>query len=152
MNQDHVSRRLLVHGLVVFLLGLIVGLAILGPPGLFKSPRLALSSHLVGVAGGMFVIITGLMIDRPRFSPRERLVTYWLAVYGAYGNWGGSLLGAIFGTQTMTTIASAGAVASARAWQETLVGLILTTSGGATMAAGAMLLWGLRGSSKSIDS
>jgi hydroxylaminobenzene mutase len=145
VNPDLISRRLLRHGLVVFLLGLGAGLALLGPPGLFKSPRLALSAHLVGVSGGMFVIIAGVMLDRVRLSMRELVALFWLTIYGAYGNWGGSLLGGIFGTQTMTSIASAGASASAPTWQEAAVGLILTTSGTATLAACLMLLWGLRG-------
>ena len=96
MNEA-IRRQLLMHGLIVFLLGLVAGLAILGPPGMFKSPRLVLSSHLVGVTGGMFVVIAGLMLDHLRLSARESAVLFWLAAYGAYGNWGGSFLGGVFG-------------------------------------------------------
>jgi hydroxylaminobenzene mutase len=149
--KDAIRRRFLIHGLIVFLLGLVAGLAILGPPGMFKSPRLALSSHLVGVTGGMFVVIAGLMLDHVRLSARESAVLFWLATYGAYGNWGGSFLAGVFGTQTMTTIASSGAAVTSPAWQEVLVGVTLTTSGTATLAACLLLLWGLRSTSGGKD-
>jgi (hydroxyamino)benzene mutase len=143
VKASEISRRLLRHGLVVFLLGLLSGLAMMGPPGLFKNLRLALSSHLVGVTGGLFLIAMGLMIPRLRLSSGALAATFWMAVYGAYGNWGGSMLAAIFGASTMTPVSGGVSPEPAAGWQEALVGLILTTSGTGTLAACLMLIWGL---------
>jgi hydroxylaminobenzene mutase len=131
------------HGLVVFLLGLFTGLVMTGPFDIFKNPRLALSSHLVGVTGGMFLVIAGLLVDRVRLAARLLAITSWLAVYGAYGNWFGTSLGAIFGTRTLTVVTGEGH--SGAAWQEMTVGVVLFTSGIATMVACVILLVGLRG-------
>jgi hydroxylaminobenzene mutase len=141
---DHASRRLMQHGLIVFLLGLGSGLAMVTPAELFANPRLALSAHLVGVSTGMFLILAGLLMERVTLSPAERTATVWLAAYGAYGNWGGTIVGAIYGTQALTKIASAGTSALEVTWPETAVTILLTTSGFAAIAACGMLLWGLR--------
>jgi hydroxylaminobenzene mutase len=138
------------HGLVVFLLGLVTGLVMTGPFDIFKNPRLALSSHLVGVTGGMFLVIAGLLVDRVRLAARLLAVTSWLALYGAYGNWIGTSLGAIFGTRTLTVVTAEGH--SGTAWQEMTVGVVLITSGIATMVACVILLVGLRGPRGNKDS
>jgi hydroxylaminobenzene mutase len=144
MPLDHYSRRLMQHGLIVFLLGLGSGLAMLVPGELFANPRLALSAHLVGVSTGMFLILAGLVMERTRLTGPQRTATVWLAAYGAYGNWGGTVLGAIYGTQALTKIASAGTSAPGVAWPETAVTILLSTSGTAAIAACGLLLWGLR--------
>jgi hydroxylaminobenzene mutase len=142
MNHLDLSRRLLWHGLVVFLLGLVSGLAILMAVHIFTNPRLALSSHVIGVTTGMFLMLNGLFLDRLRLSDRAVRATFWMNLYGAYGNWGGTVLAAVFGTQTLTTVTGNGS--SGAAWQEMLVGVLLTTSGTGTMIACGIFLWGLR--------
>src|SRR5689334_17009581 len=96
-QPDAISRRLWWHGLVVFLLGLISGVLALSATPVFNSPRMALSSHLVGITTGMFVLITGLLVNRLRLSPRQLHVLFFTSIYGAYGNWLGSILLALFG-------------------------------------------------------
>lgn len=141
MNPSDVSYRLLRHGLIVFLLGLAAGLALLVMPTVFKNPRLALSSHLVGVTSGMFLICAGLLVNRIYLPPHGWKRTYWMLLYGAYGNWGGTLLGAIFGTFTLTNISAEGH--SGATWQELAVGAVLATSGTATIVACILFFRGL---------
>ena len=144
MHSDQASRRLMQHGLIVFLLGLGSGLAMLVPRELFANPRLALSAHLVGVSTGMFLILAGLVMERATMSGVEHTLTVWLAAYGAYGNWAGTILGATYGTQALTKIASAGTSAPSATWPESVVTVLLVTSGTAAIAACGLLLWGLR--------
>jgi hydroxylaminobenzene mutase len=49
---------------------------------------------------------------------------------------------AVFGTSRLTPIVGAGHVGSA--WQEAVVGLLLTSSAAAMVACCVVLLWGLR--------
>lgn len=142
MNKLDTSRRLLRHGLIVFLLGLGTGLAMVAGVELFKNPRLALAGHLVGVTTGMFLLLLGLVLERVEMSTRDYAVTFWSAVYGAYGNWAATVFGAVFGTRSMTAIAGAGH--AGLPWQEAVVTVLLTTSGVATIVACVLVLIGLR--------
>jgi hydroxylaminobenzene mutase len=133
LSPAEVSFRLLRHGLIVFLLGLTAGLTLLVFPTAFKNTRLALSSHLVGVTSGMFLICAGLLVNRIQLPAHGWKRTYWMLLYGAYGNWTGTLLGAIFGTFTLTTLTAEGHTGAT--WQELVVGGVLATSGTATIVA-----------------
>lgn len=142
MNQADFSRRLLWHGLVVFMLGLASGMAMLAPGDLYKNLRLALSSHLVGVSTGMFLMLVGLTWPRLRLPAAAATVSFWLALYGAYGNWAATFLGAVFGTGSMTAIAAMGYQAAP--WQEAFVSVVLATSGTGIFVACGIFAWGLR--------
>ena len=142
MNTHDFSRRLLWHGLVVFILGLLSGMAMVGPIEIYRNLRRALASHLVGETTGMFLLIAGLMLERLRLSPSALHAAFWMSLYGAYGNWAGSFCGAVFGTQALSRVTGAGHAAAD--WQETLVTVLLSTSGIATLAGCAVFLWGLR--------
>lgn len=131
------------QGVLVFLLGLFAGLAMVIRPGVFTNLRLALSAHLVGVSTGMFLMLAGLLLERARLSSRLATITFWCALYGAYGNFVATLLGAIFGTIALTAIAGAGY--EGLPWQESLVSFLLTTSGTTMIAACVILLVGLSG-------
>lgn len=142
MKQADFSRRLLWHGLVVFMLGLASGMAMLAPFDLYKNFRLALSSHLVGVSTGMFLLLVGLMWPRLRLPAPAATASFWLTLYGAYGNWAATFLGAVFGTGAMTAIAAMGYQAAP--WQEMLVSVVLATSGAGIFVACGIFAWGLR--------
>ncbi|OBH85697.1 MULTISPECIES: hypothetical protein [unclassified Mycobacterium] len=97
-------------GLVLFLIGLLTGLAV---PAL-KNSRMALSSHLEGVFNGMFLVLLGLL------WPHVHLPTAWgvaavvLIVYAAYANWLATLLAAAWGAgRRLAPIAAADHEASA---------------------------------------
>jgi len=89
--QKQQSNKLIFYGILLFLLGLIVGLFV----PLFANPRMGLSSHIEGVLNGMFLVILGLIWNKVALSGRWLKITFWLAIYGTFANWLGMLYAAI---------------------------------------------------------
>ena len=54
--QTNINRRLKFLGMLLFLLGLITGLALMS----FTNPRMGLAAHLEGVMNGLFLIAAPL--------------------------------------------------------------------------------------------
>ena len=133
------GRRLMFLGMVLFLLGLVSGLAM----PLFTNPRMGLSAHLEGVLNGLFLVAAGLVWPHVRLSDYRGGVAWRLALVGTYGNWAVTTLAAILGTKSLTPIASAGF--GAGRWQETLVTFGFATSGLAILTAALLLAIGLSG-------
>lgn len=98
------SNRLIFLGILLFLLGLIVGLIV----PLLANPRMALSSHIEGVLNGMLLVIFGLIWHKVQLSARWLKITFWLAIYGTFANWFGILVAAIFNAGGMLTVAAEG--------------------------------------------
>ena len=80
-------------GLVLFLLGLLTGVAV---PAL-KNPRMALASHLEAILNGMFLVLLGLLWPHIQLSNALALTAAVLIVYSAYANWLATLLAAAWG-------------------------------------------------------
>jgi hydroxylaminobenzene mutase len=104
MLQKQQSDKLIFYGVLLFLLGLVVGLFV----PLMANPRMALSSHLEGVMNGMFLILLGLIWGRLILSGRWFKITFWLAIYGTFANWLGILIAAIFNAGKDLTVAAEG--------------------------------------------
>ena len=98
------SARLVFLGVLLFFLGLIVGL--LAP--LFANPRMGVSSHLEGVLNGIFLIVLGLIWHKINLSDRWLKITFGMAVYGTFANWFGILIAAVFNAGKMLGIAANG--------------------------------------------
>src|SRR5580693_7943051 len=98
MQMQDQARRLLWHGVFLFLLGLITGLAI----PIISNHRMGLSAHLEALLNGIFLLALGCLWSQLRLSTRAGSVSFWLALYGAYANWFFTLLGAILGTSALT--------------------------------------------------
>jgi hydroxylaminobenzene mutase len=139
MERQNQSRRLLWHGVMLFFLGLLTGLAI----PVIVNHRMALSAHLEGLLNGIILISLGYLWTHLRLSPRALDATFWLALYGTYANWFFTLLGAILGTSALTPQAGAGF--SAVRWREIFVGFGLVTLSVVMLVLCLVLLWGLRG-------
>ncbi|HEY9420561.1 MAG TPA: hydrogenase [Thermoanaerobaculia bacterium] len=135
--QDR-GRALLWHGMALFLLGLLTGLA---QPAL-KNSRMGLAAHLEGVMNGTFLLALGAAWSKVRLSGRLSAVAYWATLGGTYGNWAVTLLAAALGTAAMTPIASAGF--SAQPWQEAVVTFGFVAVGGSILVASGLLLFGFR--------
>jgi len=140
LSTQDVRRRLIWHGIFLFLLGLLTGFLV---NRAFTNPRMGLSAHLEGVMNGTFLAVLGAVWGELRLPARAATAAFWLALYGTYVNWGATLLAAVFGTSRGTPIAGAGYAAAP--WQENLV-----TSGFLSVAVAItlcciFLLWGLRG-------
>jgi hydroxylaminobenzene mutase len=131
-------RRLLFHGMVLFLIGLLTGLA----EQHFANVRMALAAHLEGVMNGTFLLAVGAIWSEVKLSTRASTTAYWLLLGGTYGNWVVTTLAAILGTAALSPITGAGQ--SAPQWQESLVSAGFVAIGVAIIFAAVLLLWGLR--------
>ena len=136
--MDEAKRRVLWHGMFLFLLGLLTGFLELK----FKNPRMGLAAHLEGVMNGTFLLALGSVWLEVRLSPPWKRAAYWGSLYGAYANWAVTTLAAVFGTSVMTPIAAAGH--SALVWQEGLVKVGYISVGLVTVATSVLILSGLR--------
>ena len=99
--QTKQANRLIFLGLLLFLLGLTVGLFVQN----MKNPRMALSAHLEGVMNGMFLMLLGLIWKRLLLSTILLNATFWLAVYGTFANLIAVIIAAITGIGKMMPIA-----------------------------------------------
>lgn len=131
-------QRLLFHGMALFLIGLLTGLA----EQHFTNIRMGLAAHLEGVMNGTFLIAVGAIWNEVRLPPRASGIAYWTLLGGTYGNWAVTTMAAILGTAALSPVSSAGH--SAAQWQEALVTLGFVLIGLAVIVASALLLWGLR--------
>ena len=135
----NLRQRLIWHGMVLFLVGLLTGFAM---PAL-TSPRLGLSSHMEALLSGMFLVILGGVVwDSLTLSERVEKLAFWLFLYAAYANWFFCFLAAIFGAIEILPIASDGH--SAAPWQEIPVRLGLSLGALSVTVACACVLYGLR--------
>ncbi len=136
--MEGTNRRLMWHGMCLFLLGLLTGFA----EPRFANMRMGLAAHLEGVMNGIFLVALGAVWTEVGLSPRTKAIAYWTALYGAYGNWLVTILAAAFGTAALSPITGAGH--SGQAWQESLVMVGFVTVGIAIVASSVLVLWGFR--------
>lgn len=124
---------------MLFLLGLLVGLAV---PG-FAVPRLGLSTHLLGMMQGTFLLATGQLWPRLRLSRSASRVGHRLAIYGCLAAWTANLLAATWGAgASMLPLAASGARGSAL--QELAIRVLLVSAALSLLATAGLLVWGLR--------
>ena len=139
MQMQDQARRLLWHGVFLFFLGLITGLAI----PIINNHRMGLSAHLEALLNGILLLALGCLWPQLRLSERAASAAFRLGLYGAYANWFFTLLGAILGTKALTPQAGAGFNASALS--EIVVGIGLVTLVAAMLVVCVILLTGLGG-------
>ncbi|MBZ5525334.1 MAG: hydrogenase [Acidobacteriia bacterium] len=136
--MDDNNRRLMWHGMFLFLLGLLTGFM----EQKFVNPRMGLAAHLEGVINGIFLVALGAVWTMVRLSPRLKVVAYWSTLYGAYVNWAVVTLAAIWGAASLSPITGVGH--SAQPWQESIVTIGFMTIGLTTVGSTVLVLWGLR--------
>lgn len=136
--MDDSKRRLIWHGVFLFLLGLLTGFVVQK----FVNPRMGLAAHLEGVMNGTFLIALGAVWNEVRLSARLKPATFWIALYGAYVNWIATTLTATFGAVALAPIAGAGH--RAQPWQEGLLTGLFMSVGIAMVVTVVLVLWGLR--------
>ena len=137
-GTEDTKRRLLWHGMFLFLLGLLSGFV----EQTFRNPRMGLAAHLEGVMNGTFLVALGAVWTEVRLSARLKGAAYWSALYGTYANWTVTTLAAIFGTAAMSPITAAGR--SGQAWQEALVTVGFVSVGIVMVGSSILVLNGLR--------
>jgi len=136
--MDDSKRRLLWHGMFLFLLGLLTGFVEQN----FKNPRMGLAAHLEGVMNGTFLVALGAIWAEVRLPARLKAAAYWTALYGTYANWAVTTLAAIFGTAALSPITAAGR--SGQPWQENIVTFGFISVGMVIVACAILVLSGLR--------
>ena len=138
MIPNNTKRRLLWHGLLIFLFGLLAGAAV----PVLTNPRMGVAAHLGGVLSGMFLIVIGLLWGEIRLSARAGKAALWLFLYASHTGWLAQFLAALFGTSRSTPIAGAGYRRAA--WQEALVDFLAISFSIAISLACILALWGLK--------
>jgi hydroxylaminobenzene mutase len=144
MDTAHGSRRqghrLSQFGILLFLFALVVGLLV----PTFAVPRLGLSTHLLGLMQGIYLIVLGVLWPRLRVSPAIGRIGVFLAVYGCFAAWIANLSAAIWGAGNSMLPIAAGA-SHGSAIQEGVISVALRSAAVALIAAAVLVLWGLRG-------
>jgi (hydroxyamino)benzene mutase len=138
MQMEYSNRRLMWHGMFLFLIGLFTGFA----EPYFANTRMGLAAHLEGVMNGTFLLALGAVWTEVRLSPRTRSIAFWVSLCGTYGNWLVTTLAAVFGTAALSPITAAGH--RGQPWQESVVTLGFLLVGIAIVATSLLVLWGLR--------
>jgi len=136
--MENTNRRLMWHGMFLFLLGLVTGFV----EERFANVRMGLAAHLEGVMNGTFLIALGAIWTEVRLSPPTKAIAYWSALYGTYVNWLVTTFAAVFGTAALSPISAAGH--SGLPWQESLVTAGFLSVGVVIVASSLLVLWGLR--------
>jgi len=133
------ERRLIFLGALLFLLSLLEGFFI----PVARNPRLALSGHLEGILGAVFLILLGGVLWQRLILPRSlSACLFWLLVYAGYANLSFTFLGGALGASHFTPIAGAGHAAPL--WQEVIVGVGVVSATVSGIAAALLLCYGLR--------
>lgn len=135
-STDPRADRLLFMGILLFLLGLLIGLFI----PLFQNPRMGLSAHLEGLMNGLFLVALGLIWNKLSLSDRSLSATYWLTVYGAFANLTAVTLAAITGAGRMMPIAGG---QEGPFLIETVISFLLVSLSLAMIGAVSLVLMGL---------
>ena len=135
-SKKQQSDKLLFFGVMLFFLGLVVGLFI----PMMANPRMGLSSHLEGVLNGIFLIALGLIWDKLELSKGWLSATYWLSLFGTFANWFAVLTAAVFNSGKMMPLA-AGKEGNPAA--EGIVTFLLVTLSIAMLATCIMAMTGL---------
>ena len=136
--METANRRLMWHGMFLFLLGLFTGFA----EAHVANVRMGLAAHLEGVMNGIFLVAIGAIWQNVRLAPRAKTVAYWLSLYGTYVNWLFTLLASIFGTAALSPVTATGH--QGLPWQESLITAGFLSVGIVIVLASLMILWGLR--------
>ena len=136
--MENTQRRLMWHGMFLFLLGLVTGFA----ESSFPNVRMGLAAHLEGVMNGIFLVALGSAWIKVKLSPPAMTTAFWTVLYGAYANWAMTALAALFGTSSLSPLT--GTPKGGQPWQEMVVTVGLLSVGVAIIAATVLLLWGLR--------
>jgi hydroxylaminobenzene mutase len=138
IGMENSNRRLMWHGMFLFLLGLVTGFV----EQRFANVRMGLAAHLEGVMNGTFLIALGAIWTEVRLPPPTKTIAYWTALYGTYVNWLVTTLAAVFGTAALSPISAAGH--NGQPWQESLVTAGFMSVGVVIVASSVLVLWGLR--------
>ena len=131
------GRKLIILGVVLFLIGLIQGALI----PIFHNPRMALSAHLAAVQSGMAMVIFGIIWGMVILKENLLKLAYYTNVLGMFLVWFAISLASILGTSRALPIAGQGFSASTIA--ENTVGIIVVLGSLAMVFSISIIVVGL---------
>ncbi len=138
------SDLLMFLGILLFLLGLLIGLFI----PVMTNPRMGLTAHLEGVMNGMFLVILGLIWHKLIITERWLSYTFWLTIYGSFANFVAVTIAAITGAGEMMPIAGG---KKGTIFMEGLISFLLVTLTVAIVFVCVVVLIGLYRNLKSTE-
>jgi hydroxylaminobenzene mutase len=133
------GHRLLQSGFLLFLLALLVGLVV----PRFAVPRLGLSTHLLGIMQGIFLMVIGSLWPRLLLTRAMARIALFLVVYGCFAAWSANLFAATLGAGNSMVPIAAGS-AHGTPLQEGIISIALRSAAISLIAAAVVILWGLR--------
>ncbi len=137
MLEASLPRELLIHGTILFLLGLLNGVLVQR----FPNPRMGLSAHLAGVQNALVLWAFGLIWPHLKLQLLSQLFAAWAAISSMYAIWLALILAAAWGTGRSTPIAGAGH--SASRGKELTVTVLIVSGSLAIIVATVFVLCGL---------
>lgn len=144
MNPRSIGFHLTRLGVLLFLLALFTGIAI---PKL-AVPRLGLSTHLLGLMQGTFLIAIGQLWPKLKLSPRAAFATGIALAYGCVAAWLANLLAASCGAGSGLLPIAAGP-AQGGPGTELVISVLLRSAAVALILGTATVLVRLRDGGKS---
>jgi len=126
-------------GFLLFLFGLLAGFAV---PS-FAVPRLGLTTHVLGVTQGVFLIVVGLLWPKLKLTRTTSGIGFWLAGYSCFVSWAVTLLAGVWGAGSSMMPIAAGQARGSRV-QEGIIATGLMTAAATLIALTILILWGLR--------
>lgn len=136
------ARALVVAGTLLFLLGLLQGLAV----PIFGNPRMALSAHLTAVQSGIALMILGAVWSIAVWPEKRQKLSFGTTVTGMYGLWLGLTLAAATGASDALPIAGQGHGAGRSI--ENAVSALVAVSGGLMIIGWLLFLIAITSSKK----
>jgi (hydroxyamino)benzene mutase len=134
-NTQKQANHLIFWGLVLFLVGLIIGLFVQN----MANPRMGLAAHLEGVMNGMFLMIAGIIWHKISLSEKWLKVAFWLLLYATFANVLAVLIAGITGAGKMMPLAGGQA---GSAMQEATINFLLISLSLTLLLACVMVLVG----------
>ena len=136
MNARRISRRILIHGMAMVLVGLVEGILVPNTP----HPRLALGAHIQLESNGLlFIVLATLLLTLPHRAGPRSIKMMLVSVWFTWAMLLTEIANAWWGTTKTLPIAAGQAGATGGApWQETVVEL-----GHVAAAIGLIVAWTL---------
>ena len=150
MNNDEISRNFeasrrafVFHGLILFLLGLIIGLV----EAHVSNPNMGLAAHLEALMNGIYLIALGSILGWVRLTPSLFSLAFWTTLYGAYANVAVTFFASLVNASSFSPVTGAGLHAAP--WQEYLVTFGFVTVGIAMLVSTCLFIFGMRNTMRS---
>ena len=138
-TTERQGHRLILIGASLFLFALFLGLAI----PFFAVPRLGLSSHLLAISQGLYLMIAGLVWPRLNLTEGRLRMAFATLVCGCFAALIGNVLAATMGAGNQLLSLAAGTAHGTRL-QELVIAIALRAGGAMLILGTGFFVWGLR--------